>query len=219
MSLIFSQNFGISLLTKLSARFSFSIIPPGVPLVSSEASFFSPKRFSSFSAGPFCAFASERPLFFPPCIVPPASFSAEWSFSFSAGFVFSFPAECSIFFRKGIISVVFFFFARLVLTFPAISPFSLFPKLVFAVPMRLAYFISVRGGLISSFFFLGFLRLKFSVFSVEYFVFTELALDRSIEKRNLLAGFESYLVEAFIAIRSEERRVGKECRSRWSPYH
>ena len=24
---------------------------------------------------------------------------------------------------------------------------------------------------------------------------------------------------ARIAIRSEERRVGKECRSRWSPYH
>ena len=24
---------------------------------------------------------------------------------------------------------------------------------------------------------------------------------------------------AQIAIRSEERRVGKECRSRWSPYH
>ena len=23
----------------------------------------------------------------------------------------------------------------------------------------------------------------------------------------------------FIAARSEERRVGKECRSRWSPYH
>ena len=23
----------------------------------------------------------------------------------------------------------------------------------------------------------------------------------------------------FIAVRSEERRVGKECRSRWSPYH
>ena len=22
-----------------------------------------------------------------------------------------------------------------------------------------------------------------------------------------------------IAVRSEERRVGKECRSRWSPYH
>ena len=25
--------------------------------------------------------------------------------------------------------------------------------------------------------------------------------------------------EAIFAIRSEERRVGKECRSRWSPYH
>ena len=23
----------------------------------------------------------------------------------------------------------------------------------------------------------------------------------------------------FVLIRSEERRVGKECRSRWSPYH
>ena len=23
----------------------------------------------------------------------------------------------------------------------------------------------------------------------------------------------------FISVRSEERRVGKECRSRWSPYH
>ena len=25
--------------------------------------------------------------------------------------------------------------------------------------------------------------------------------------------------EVFIKVRSEERRVGKECRSRWSPYH
>ena len=25
--------------------------------------------------------------------------------------------------------------------------------------------------------------------------------------------------EGFVALRSEERRVGKECRSRWSPYH
>ena len=34
----------------------------------------------------------------------------------------------------------------------------------------------------------------------------------------------SYYVEATVdgttkALRSEERRVGKECRSRWSPYH
>ena len=26
-------------------------------------------------------------------------------------------------------------------------------------------------------------------------------------------------IKAFIKRRSEERRVGKECRSRWSPYH
>ena len=25
--------------------------------------------------------------------------------------------------------------------------------------------------------------------------------------------------DSFLAQRSEERRVGKECRSRWSPYH
>ena len=27
------------------------------------------------------------------------------------------------------------------------------------------------------------------------------------------------LHRAFSVLRSEERRVGKECRSRWSPYH
>ena len=27
------------------------------------------------------------------------------------------------------------------------------------------------------------------------------------------------LINLLIAFRSEERRVGKECRSRWSPYH
>src|SRR5476649_2119677 len=29
----------------------------------------------------------------------------------------------------------------------------------------------------------------------------------------------SFLVLAASCVRSEERRVGKECRSRWSPYH
>ena len=33
---------------------------------------------------------------------------------------------------------------------------------------------------------------------------------------DLLADSEVALV---VAVRSEERRVGKECRSRWSPYH
>ena len=29
----------------------------------------------------------------------------------------------------------------------------------------------------------------------------------------------SIFVIIFLSVRSEERRVGKECRSRWSPYH
>src|SRR2546429_4544100 len=27
------------------------------------------------------------------------------------------------------------------------------------------------------------------------------------------------LINGYLPVRSEERRVGKECRSRWSPYH
>src|SRR3712207_8943486 len=38
------------------------------------------------------------------------------------------------------------------------------------------------------------------------------ALDRSCGVRGLEAQHDQ-------AVRSEERRVGKECRSRWSPYH
>ena len=35
-------------------------------------------------------------------------------------------------------------------------------------------------------------------------------------------GHVAWVLEAtldYIIVRSEERRVGKECRSRWSPYH
>ena len=32
-------------------------------------------------------------------------------------------------------------------------------------------------------------------------------------------GFDELRHEVFARARSEERRVGKECRSRWSPYH
>ena len=36
----------------------------------------------------------------------------------------------------------------------------------------------------------------------------------------ILSGGESFVVSLSLAAeRSEERRVGKECRSRWSPYH
>ena len=40
-----------------------------------------------------------------------------------------------------------------------------------------------------------------------------MATDKDIEEvKAIIAGKEP-------ALRSEERRVGKECRSRWSPYH
>ena len=35
----------------------------------------------------------------------------------------------------------------------------------------------------------------------------------------IVAGFGRNVVLFLLAERSEERRVGKECRSRWSPYH
>src|SRR3712207_9354979 len=47
-----------------------------------------------------------------------------------------------------------------------------------------------------------------------------------VEKAGAALGFDDRQVKAdakrfkeFIESRSEERRVGKECRSRWSPYH
>ena len=35
----------------------------------------------------------------------------------------------------------------------------------------------------------------------------------------LLQKGETFAFETTLVLRSEERRVGKECRSRWSPYH
>ena len=32
-------------------------------------------------------------------------------------------------------------------------------------------------------------------------------------------GYGSFVARIVYIVRSEERRVGKECRSRWSPYH
>ena len=43
------------------------------------------------------------------------------------------------------------------------------------------------------------------------------------DEKLLLVGFAETATaigaQAAITVRSEERRVGKECRSRWSPYH
>ena len=39
------------------------------------------------------------------------------------------------------------------------------------------------------------------------------------EEFGILAVPMSYTMDGRDFLRSEERRVGKECRSRWSPYH
>ena len=39
------------------------------------------------------------------------------------------------------------------------------------------------------------------------------------EKSPLIHNITNYVTVNDCANRSEERRVGKECRSRWSPYH
>ena len=41
----------------------------------------------------------------------------------------------------------------------------------------------------------------------------------SFSKPTLLLSFSTCIFRLPIRVRSEERRVGKECRSRWSPYH
>ena len=38
-------------------------------------------------------------------------------------------------------------------------------------------------------------------------------------KQLLVTGASAGIGQAIAIARSEERRVGKECRSRWSPYH
>ena len=37
--------------------------------------------------------------------------------------------------------------------------------------------------------------------------------------RNLMKKSLEKMMKKDMEVRSEERRVGKECRSRWSPYH
>src|SRR2546426_8314161 len=44
-------------------------------------------------------------------------------------------------------------------------------------------------------------------------------LSRVITRLGDLSEINPKVIEGLFAGRSEERRVGKECRSRWSPYH
>ena len=46
-------------------------------------------------------------------------------------------------------------------------------------------------------------------------------LDSILKSKDITLPTKVHLVKAMVfpVVRSEERRVGKECRSRWSPYH
>ena len=67
----------------------------------------------------------------------------------------------------------------------------------------------------SALFFISFAPLWLSVIFVDTVSLLEDTQSSGIEK----IGISTILVVFSISLRSEERRVGKECRSRWSPYH
>ena len=57
--------------------------------------------------------------------------------------------------------------------------------------------------------------------TVLYIEFIPVVTERFIGKVNFkgLLKFLNIPIDSILRFRSEERRVGKECRSRWSPYH
>ena len=48
-------------------------------------------------------------------------------------------------------------------------------------------------------------------------MFNKLITRKSNTEENIKKDFKK--LANYVMLRSEERRVGKECRSRWSPYH
>src|SRR2546430_9817997 len=67
---------------------------------------------------------------------------------------------------------------------------------------------------------LGVLALGFATYSAQIFPRLPVPLTASVALLVVAAvNFLGISPTSKILIRSEERRVGKECRSRWSPYH
>ena len=65
----------------------------------------------------------------------------------------------------------------------------------------------------------GYLRLKGFDLKKRSMSLTLKMLHNFIEVKKVCALEVEEEVEEEVEVRSEERRVGKECRSRWSPYH
>jgi len=55
--------------------------------------------------------------------------------------------------------------------------------------------------------------------AIELLLLTKAEAVERVHEDYLQAGADVIETNTFSATRSEERRVGKECRSRWSPYH
>src|SRR2546430_5985470 len=55
--------------------------------------------------------------------------------------------------------------------------------------------------------------------TVSYFEWVQDLQELFWDEDDVNRRLERVMVKAFADVRSEERRVGKECRSRWSPYH
>ena len=72
-------------------------------------------------------------------------------------------------------------------------------------------------GLLSAFLCCGTALAQQQQHTVEMIPFGDMDqwIDRQIKESGIIGG----ALKNVYAIRSEERRVGKECRSRWSPYH
>ena len=62
-------------------------------------------------------------------------------------------------------------------------------------------------------------RLGDAVYGTGETSLAQVTLDALLKKRRLLVAADAVTGRLIGALRSEERRVGKECRSRWSPYH
>src|SRR3712207_9230162 len=56
--------------------------------------------------------------------------------------------------------------------------------------------------------------------AAEYLTAEKWLRERTVEElKTLVEAIQSGVTDPWQLTRSEERRVGKECRSRWSPYH
>ena len=51
------------------------------------------------------------------------------------------------------------------------------------------------------------------------FIYFKRQIKTPVDRSFAITCFNMALYDVFCVLRSEERRVGKECRSRWSPYH